>query len=1006
MITRRNFIKAATAGGALAAFGEVSAARTAIHTAAQSETGLTGLETEFITEEGRQIPVIAETDLVVVGGTSAAVAAASAAAREGSRVFLAAPLPYLGDDICGTFRFVCEKDDKPDHPLSRRLFLQSKNPTPLYIKTELENELIDHDIPFLYSSYVTNVLKDAQGTPAGVVIINRSGRQAIRCKALIDATQLASVARLAGAPMKPFTAGKQRFRFVTVGSKSLDIAGATAEEVPYTLKYKNKTLPVVRYTFEMDVKDDSYATLQEIEQTIRDKTWTCDQSDSSDVLEFIPPVTIVPEREPAQPSALVRQIPLETLQPKGFKNMWVTGPAAGLPRETAEMILRPVHAIALGQAVGEKAAAEIKNIPSAKPSEVYNPHTRGDNRGQVRELLTPFRTNSRNETVTSATAALPVIGHYDVIVMGGGTAGAPAGISAARQGAKTLMMEYLHGLGGLTTLGLIGVYWDGYREGFSAEVDEGVHQMAPPEHPRQLKDWKSRHVSDWKQEFFRREYRKAGGHLWFGVLGCGALVKDNRIQGIIVGTPHGRGVVLGKVIIDSTGSADIAIAAGAEYEYTGKHVAVQGAGLGPWEPEDYYNNNDWAFIDDTDILDVSRIYVQAKKKNAGRYDIVKLPQTRERRRIVGEYSVTVCDVISKRRYPDTISHHKSSFDTHGMIVDPYFILNPPEKRHAIYDADVPLRALLPKGLTHILVTGLGAAADRDAMPVIRMQSCLQNQGYAVGYLAATAAKENKPPTKVDIQKIQKYLVGIRNLPEHVLRDKPFKAYRDQDFTLAATTAKDQGNGLEILLTDPTRCIRAVEKELLVTSTPAQQIALASILCILGNSTHASLLADEIRRHPTWDAGWHYTGLGQFGPCMSHLDALLIALGNSKDPQYLPVILEKARLLHPENTFSHYRAIALATGQIKHPDAIPVLYDLLTAPGMRYHHIQSYRDARRKTVPDTGDVSTRNAALKELHLARALYLCGDKDQLAQTLLKNYASGLQAHYARYALNALTS
>ena len=46
-----------------------------------------------------------------------------------------------------------------------------------------------------------------------------------------------------------------------------------------------------------------------------------------------------------------------------------------------------------------------------------------------------------------------------------------------------------HGLGGLTTLGLIGRYWDGFRGGFSAKVDEGERSMAPLDHPRQHKDW-------------------------------------------------------------------------------------------------------------------------------------------------------------------------------------------------------------------------------------------------------------------------------------------------------------------------------------------------------------------------------------------------------------------------------------------------------------------------------------------------------------------------------------
>lgn len=70
--------------------------------------------------------------------------------------------------------------------------------------------------------------------------------------------------------------------------------------------------------------------------------------------------------------------------------------------------------------------------------------------------------------------------------------------------------------------------------------------------------------------------------------------------------------------------------------------------------------------------------MQAKTKLQEQYDLVKIPQTRERRRIIGDYIISVYDVINHRRYPDTISYHKSSFDTHGMIIDPLFILNPPE----------------------------------------------------------------------------------------------------------------------------------------------------------------------------------------------------------------------------------------------------------------------------------------------------------------------------------------
>ena len=63
-------------------------------------------------------------------------------------------------------------------------------------------------------------------------------------------------------------------------------------------------------------------------------------------------------------------------------------------------------------------------------------------------------------------------------------------------------------------------------------------------------------------EWYRRELLKAGGKVWFGVLGCGALVENHQVKGIVVATPFGRGVIRSQIVIDSTGSADIAIAAG------------------------------------------------------------------------------------------------------------------------------------------------------------------------------------------------------------------------------------------------------------------------------------------------------------------------------------------------------------------------------------------------------------------------------------------------------------
>ena len=323
-----------------------------------------------------------------------------------------------------------------------------------------------------------------------------------------------------------------------------------------------------------------------------------------------------------------------------------------------------------------------------------------------------------------------------------------------------------------------------------------------------------------------------------------------------------------------------------------------------------------------------------------------------------------------------------------------------------YDADVPLRCLLPKGLEGILTTGLGASAHRDAMPVIRMQPCLQNQGYAVGYLSALCVKENKSPRKIDIKKVQRHLVKIGNLPERVLTDKEFKGFSNSEMKKAIASVTDNYKGLEILLTDPERCIQLASKQIAGATMPEEKVILASILCILGQGKHAPVLAEAIRQYKDWDEGWHYTGMGQFGMCLSRLDALITALGNARDTSVLPTILEKAKKLEPEDYLSHFRAITMATEAIGSREAVSVLLAMLTTPGVRGHSILSFAEARSNAVPDLNDTSTRNLALKELHLARALYLCGDQDGIGEEVLRRYADGLQGHYARYAQEILNS
>ena len=175
--------------------------------------------------------------------------------------------------------------------------------------------------------------------------------------------------------------------------------------------------------------------------------------------------------------------------------------------------------------------------------------------------------------------------------------------------------------------------------------------------------------------------------------------------------------------------------------------------------------------------------------------------------------------------------------------------------------------------------------------------------------------------------------------------------------------------------------------------------------MMGDGTGAEVLADAVNARP-WDQGWRYTGMGQFGPCMSPLDSLLIALGRTKSPVALKPILEKVGQLDPNSEFSHFRAIAMALETLADKSAAQPLAELLRKPGLGGHAVTTIDAALEANPRSSTDTTIRNQALSELYLARALYRCGDYEGLGEKTLREYSRDLHGHYARHAKAVLQS
>ncbi|MHC4074198.1 MAG: FAD-dependent oxidoreductase, partial [Planctomycetota bacterium] len=466
--------------------------------------------------------------------------------------------------------------------------------------------------------------------------------------------------------------------------------------------------------------------------------------------------------------------------------------------------------------------------------------------------------------------------------------------------------------------------------------------------------------------------------------------------------PQGRGVVLAKVVIDSTGNADIAAAAGAECVYTnGSGVAVQGAGLPPRNMGTGYTNTDWTFIDDGDVLDTWRAYVVAKKKYSQAYDLGQLIDTRERRRIVGDFIMSPLDILNDRTYPDTIVLSKSDFDSHGFTVHPAFLLKPPGRKDIF--VNVPYRCLLPKHLDGILVTGLGVSAHRDAMPVIRMQADIQNQGYAVGIIGTMVARSGGGVRDIDIKALQKRLIEKGNLPERVLTDKDSFPLPQEEIEKAVERVANDFDGLEIVLTQPHFAMPLLQEAYKTAEKTKAKLAYAHILGMLGDATGSETLVDAVKS-TEWDKGWNFTGMGQYGASLSALDSVIIALGRTRDKWGLAPILDKVGQLDAESEFSHCRAVGMALEILSDSDAAKPLARLLQTPGIMGHAFTDIEDARQRTPPSPTDTNTRNNSLRELILARALYRCGDYEGLGEKILTEYARDLRGHYAHHAQTVL--
>ena len=230
--------------------------------------------------------------------------------------------------------------------------------------------------------------------------------------------------------------------------------------------------------------------------------------------------------------------------------------------------------------------------------------TKGDSGNEIfaEQGLESFGAGERFErpprstrTITEAAREIPVFGETDVLVVGGGPAGTAAAVAAGRLGADVTLVERYNHLGGLSTGGLViwidrMTDWSGRQviAGFACDVFDRLPSDAvqgPPRGAWGAKDEAT--VAYWAQ----RTAAYKGTVTWSPTLDPEALktlsmdlvleqrvrlllhayavepiVEEGAMRGAIFESKEGRQAILARVVVDTTGDADLLARAGARIE--------------------------------------------------------------------------------------------------------------------------------------------------------------------------------------------------------------------------------------------------------------------------------------------------------------------------------------------------------------------------------------------------------------------------------------------------------
>jgi len=187
----------------------------------------------------------------------------------------------------------------------------------------------------------------------------------------------------------------------------------------------------------------------------------------------------------------------------------------------------------------------------------------------------------------------------------------------------------------------------------------------------------------------------------------------------------------------------------------------------------FVNFTNMTGIDPTSAVDLTRAEIEGRRQvqilvrvfhkylpgceNAYLVETANMIGTRESRRILGEYTLTVDDVLGMKKFKDGIAKSAFFVDIHnptgtGMASE----LDLPHQKGACYD--IPYRCLIPRKVENLLVAGRCISVTHEALGSTRVMFQCMAIGQAAGTAAGLCIEKKVLPRDLDVPLLRSTLI--------------------------------------------------------------------------------------------------------------------------------------------------------------------------------------------------------------------------------------------------------